>query len=125
MLGKPLMLIIFQIISEFDQILSLLIKTRSFRAINNIRIYNSGCNPDGVYIHIPFCRRRCYYCDFPIKVVGDRSTTIDNESQVYTDLLTKEIILTKVCSGKEKKLNTIYFGGGTPSLLPDQCNKKP
>lgn len=67
------------------------------------------------YIHIPFCRRRCYYCDFPVSVVGDRlhgdsSGTISH----YVDVLCQEIAIT-TASGKS--LETIFFGGGTPSLL--------
>jgi putative oxygen-independent coproporphyrinogen III oxidase len=67
------------------------------------------------YIHIPFCRRRCYYCDFPISVVGDRggksaSTMIDD----YIAALIQDIQLT---TGIKHPLQTIFFGGGTPSLL--------
>jgi putative oxygen-independent coproporphyrinogen III oxidase len=75
--------------------------------------------PTSAYIHIPFCRRRCFYCDFPIFVVGN---TLRGENSLgidqYVKILCQEINTTRVY-GQEKsqKLNTIFFGGGTPSLL--------
>ena len=68
------------------------------------------------YIHIPFCRRRCYYCDFAISVVGD--SPLKNESAMvvdYVNYLCQEI---KISATKNDPLTTIFFGGGTPSLLP-------
>jgi oxygen-independent coproporphyrinogen-3 oxidase len=73
------------------------------------------------YVHIPFCRRRCYYCDFPVTVVGDRlrgdaSGTI----RQYVGWLSEEIVATPP---SDTPLRSIFFGGGTPSLLdPDQVN---
>lgn len=67
------------------------------------------------YIHIPFCRRRCFYCDFPISVVGDQRR--GNNSQAirqYVDRLCQEI---RATTTQGKPLDTIFFGGGTPSLL--------
>ncbi|WP_315791535.1 radical SAM family heme chaperone HemW [Fischerella sp. JS2] len=74
--------------------------------------------PTSVYIHIPFCRRRCFYCDFPISVVGDRlrGETSGTISQ-YVDFLCQEIAIASVFS---QSLQTIFFGGGTPSLLSVQ-----
>ena len=71
--------------------------------------------PTAVYLHIPFCRRRCYYCDFPISVVGDKkgkaaSFMIDE----YIAALIKDIQLTPAIA---LPIQTIFFGGGTPSLL--------
>lgn len=71
--------------------------------------------PSAAYIHIPFCRRRCYYCDFPISVLGDRggqsaSTLVED----YILALIKDIQLTP---STKQPLKTIFFGGGTPSLL--------
>jgi putative oxygen-independent coproporphyrinogen III oxidase len=67
------------------------------------------------YIHIPFCRRRCYYCDFPVFVVGDRQTgATSGNIQLYVEQLGREIA-TQVNYGRT--LTTIFFGGGTPSLL--------
>jgi putative oxygen-independent coproporphyrinogen III oxidase len=71
--------------------------------------------PLAAYIHIPFCRRRCFYCDFPISVVGDKkrgetSVTIDQ----YVEVLCQEIAITPTFG---QPLQTIFFGGGTPSLL--------
>lgn len=74
--------------------------------------------PTSAYIHIPFCRRRCFYCDFPISVVGDRlrGETSGTISQ-YVDFLCQEIALAPVFG---QSLQTIFFGGGTPSLLSVQ-----
>ncbi|MCC5628066.1 radical SAM family heme chaperone HemW [Nostoc sphaeroides CHAB 2801] len=67
------------------------------------------------YVHIPFCRRRCFYCDFPVSVVGDRlrGETSGTISQ-YVEVLCQEIAITPAFS---QPLKTIFFGGGTPSLL--------
>ena len=73
-------------------------------------------SPTAAYIHIPFCRRRCYYCDFAISVVGDSPLKKDSKTVIdYVDNLCKEIQLT---ANKKQPLNTVFFGGGTPSLLP-------
>jgi putative oxygen-independent coproporphyrinogen III oxidase len=67
------------------------------------------------YIHIPFCRRRCYYCDFPISVVGDRTQGDDSGAIVqYINVLNQEILTTPSWG---QPLQTVFFGGGTPSLL--------
>lgn len=71
--------------------------------------------PSSAYLHIPFCRRRCYYCDFPVSVVGDKATGNTSGTIVqYVELLCQEIKTTPRlgCS-----LKTVFFGGGTPSLL--------
>jgi len=61
-----------------------------------------------LYVHVPFCRLVCAYCDFV--TVGGRAGEIPR----YADALLGELAL-RPASGK---LSTIYFGGGTPSLLP-------
>jgi putative oxygen-independent coproporphyrinogen III oxidase len=73
--------------------------------------------PSAAYVHVPFCRRRCFYCDFPISVIGDRLRGEASGSIVqYVDWLCQEIRATSASSGG-KSLQTIFFGGGTPSLL--------
>ena len=71
--------------------------------------------PRSAYIHIPFCRRRCFYCDFPIAVAGDRARGETSlRMQTYVDALCREIQVTPVLGAN---LETVFFGGGTPSLL--------
>ncbi|WP_051039020.1 radical SAM family heme chaperone HemW [Chamaesiphon minutus] len=71
--------------------------------------------PTAAYIHIPFCRRRCYYCDFPVFVVGDRHNGASSGNiQLYVDRLATEIV-TQI--NYHRPLETVFFGGGTPSLL--------
>ena len=79
--------------------------------------------PSGAYIHIPFCRRRCHYCNFPVSVVGDsrKSALIAGESYVKT--LFKEIEVTQELLNEKRPLETLYFGGGTPSLLSNSRKK--
>ncbi|MEM9903402.1 MAG: radical SAM family heme chaperone HemW [Cyanobacteria bacterium P01_D01_bin.44] len=71
--------------------------------------------PLSAYLHIPFCRRRCFYCDFPISVVGNqlRGETSGTMAQ-YVERLCAEIAGTPVLGGG---LKTVFLGGGTPSLL--------
>lgn len=63
----------------------------------------------GIYLHIPFCHKACHYCDFHF------STSLKNKPAMVKALL-KEMELRKDYVNGEK-INTIYFGGGTPSLL--------
>src|SRR6476646_10198402 len=63
----------------------------------------------GIYIHIPFCKQACNYCDFHF------STSLKNK-EAFLEALKKEIVLQKEYLNGEK-ISTIYFGGGTPSLL--------
>ncbi len=67
----------------------------------------------GVYVHIPFCLSRCAYCDFISSVLTDES-----QLDTYVEHIRKEIRLLRE-SGlfNEHEIDTIYFGGGTPSLL--------
>lgn len=68
--------------------------------------------PHSVYIHIPFCVRKCAYCDF--LSFPDRLSA----KEAYVDALCKEIRLTPSFFGKnEDYVETVYLGGGTPSLL--------
>jgi oxygen-independent coproporphyrinogen-3 oxidase len=67
--------------------------------------------PKSLYLHIPFCKRRCFYCDFAITTGGE------NLKQQYVDVLCQEIALTVAEIPPVETLQTIFFGGGTPSLL--------
>jgi oxygen-independent coproporphyrinogen-3 oxidase len=71
--------------------------------------------PSSAYLHIPFCRRRCFYCDFPVYVVGDRKDG-NNSAAIcrYLAVLEEEISITESFC---QPLETVFFGGGTPSLL--------
>ncbi|MBF2057177.1 MAG: coproporphyrinogen III oxidase [Cyanobacterium sp. T60_A2020_053] len=69
-----------------------------------------------VYIHIPFCRRRCFYCDFPVTVLGDSAgSKYSNWQKEYVSFLCEEIAVT--AENNSAIIETIFFGGGTPSLL--------
>src|SRR5688572_5943661 len=63
----------------------------------------------GIYLHIPFCRSRCSYCDF---ATGMYESGL---AQRYVEALVTEI--NSFAGGTAEEIDTIYFGGGTPSLL--------
>lgn len=78
----------------------------------------------GIYLHIPFCKSRCSYCDFATDVYRS-----DDAVERYVEALCKEISAfpahvkpTATAGGND--IDTIYFGGGTPSLLtPEQLGR--
>lgn len=63
----------------------------------------------GIYIHIPFCRKRCHYCDF------FKSTDITQKARLLEGL--KKELQSRACEMDSEAIHTIYFGGGTPSVL--------
>lgn len=70
----------------------------------------------GIYIHIPHCLQKCHYCDFPTVLLSDGP-----DLDLYTDLILKELNLTLLT---KRPLSSIYFGGGTPSLIGPKRIKK-
>ncbi len=63
-----------------------------------------------VYFHVPFCKQACHYCNFHF------STSLKNKNLLLKAML-KELELRKAEFSKTERVNSIYFGGGTPSLL--------
>lgn len=82
--------------------------------MNNL--YEKYKPSQGIYVHIPHCLQKCHYCDFPT-VLLDQSPDLD----AYTDLIENELELQIL---ETKEISSIYFGGGTPSLLgPDRIRR--
>ena len=73
-------------------------------------------DPLGLYLHIPFCRKRCLFCYF--KVYTDKNAS---EIEVYLDALIKENeIYSRTAAFQGRQLRFAYFGGGTPSYISDK-----
>ncbi len=82
------------------------------------RLAPIGWPPRSAYLHIPFCHRRCFYCDFPVVPLGDRASADAGAPgsasiAAYLQLLHREI----AAAPAGPPLSTVYVGGGTPSLL--------
>jgi len=66
----------------------------------------------GIYIHIPFCKQACYYCDFHF------STNLEMKEQMV-EAICKELLM-RGPEFFEETFDSIYFGGGTPSMLNEE-----
>jgi len=73
------------------------------------RVTPKSPSPVGLYIHIPFCHARCGYCDF-VTFAGQEDRIDD-----YVDELCEEVRL----NSSHINISTVFFGGGTPSLLDE------
>jgi len=75
-----------------------------------------GDTPFGVYVHVPFCRTRCGYCDFNTYTASELGGGASQAA--YPELVAQEIDLAaKVLPATGTPVNTVFFGGGTPTLL--------
>jgi putative oxygen-independent coproporphyrinogen III oxidase len=73
--------------------------------------------PFGVYVHIPFCQTRCGYCDFNTYTAAELGSGVSRGS--YADTVLAEVRLAgAVLDGRTPIASTVFFGGGTPTLLP-------
>lgn len=68
--------------------------------------------PYSIYLHIPFCRHRCGYCDF------NTYAGLEGMMADYATAMCREIELAGLSAGERLPVHTVFFGGGTPSLLP-------
>jgi putative oxygen-independent coproporphyrinogen III oxidase len=76
-----------------------------------------GCHPFGIYVHVPFCRTRCGYCDFNTYTAAELGSGASRGS--YAGLAVAEIRLARRVLGEQSgPVATVFFGGGTPTLLP-------
>jgi len=74
--------------------------------------------PFGVYVHVPFCATRCGYCDFNTYTATELGSGASRDS--YADTVAAEIGLAgRVLGSAAPAVSTVFFGGGTPTLLPD------
>jgi Coproporphyrinogen III oxidase and related Fe-S oxidoreductases len=98
--------------------------------------YSDEDEGTGFYIHIPYCRRRCHYCDFAIVPIGSKEQSDKalsgfrrmDESYRHAvnteiDLLVQSLTKIETRGNKVIPLSSIYFGGGTPSLAPIETIK--
>lgn len=70
----------------------------------------------GLYVHVPFCRRICPYCDFAVTPLGGRAAA--RRFADYREALLGELHLRAEAASGPAPADTVYFGGGTPSLAP-------
>lgn len=70
--------------------------------------------PHSLYLHVPFCRHRCSYCDF------NTYAGLEHLVGEYVRALCREIELLGEAAGERLPVHTLFFGGGTPSLLPPE-----
>jgi putative oxygen-independent coproporphyrinogen III oxidase len=76
-----------------------------------------GRAPFGVYVHVPFCQTRCGYCDFNTYTAAELGSGASRDT--YAALAIKEVRLAgRVLAGRAGRVQTVFFGGGTPTLLP-------
>jgi oxygen-independent coproporphyrinogen-3 oxidase len=75
------------------------------------RMDQVGMETYSVYLHIPFCVHRCGYCDF------NTYAGLEELIPAYTQALCREILFSAEHSGERLPVHTVFFGGGTPSLL--------
>jgi putative oxygen-independent coproporphyrinogen III oxidase len=70
----------------------------------------------GVYLHVPFCASRCGYCDFNTYTAAELGDGVSRES--YIDTVLGELRLAARVLGTRPRVDTVFVGGGTPTLLP-------
>ncbi|MFY8204960.1 MAG: radical SAM protein, partial [Actinomycetes bacterium] len=82
---------------------------------NLTNLFDLVNKPFSLYVHVPYCSKRCGYCDFNTYTPSE----LDREDQIesWLNSAVKEIELARRVLQEELTIDTIFFGGGTPSLL--------
>lgn len=80
--------------------------------------YARGGRPFGLYVHVPFCAVRCGYCDFNTYTLGELAGARGATTAAYAVGARAEIRLAGEVLRPGRALDTVFFGGGTPTMLP-------
>ena len=79
-----------------------------------------GSRPFGIYVHVPFCTTRCGYCDFTTYTAEELGPGVSRAAYADTAMLelrlARDVLARR--SGSVPPVETVFFGGGTPTLLP-------
>ncbi|MGB9374087.1 MAG: radical SAM family heme chaperone HemW [Jiangellales bacterium] len=87
--------------------------------LSNRSLATLGSRPFGVYVHVPFCATRCGYCDFNTYTADELGTTPGASRAGWADAVLAEWRLARTVLGASRPpIDTVFFGGGTPTLLP-------
>jgi putative oxygen-independent coproporphyrinogen III oxidase len=82
-----------------------------------VALESAAQTPFGFYVHIPFCATRCGYCDFNTYTAEELGNGVSRST--WADTLLSEVRLARDVMGRHARpVSTIFFGGGTPTLLP-------
>src|SRR4051794_23653997 len=76
----------------------------------------AAARPLGIYLHVPFCATRCGYCDFNTYTATELGADVSQATYVDTALL--ELELAAKVLGDDRRVDIVFVGGGTPTLLP-------
>ncbi|MGN6576245.1 MAG: radical SAM family heme chaperone HemW [Nocardioides sp.] len=88
-------------------------------ALPEAAVAGLGQRPFGLYVHVPFCRVRCGYCDFNTYTADELGDAPGASRTSYADAAIAEIRQArKVLGDADLRVDTVFFGGGTPTLLP-------
>ncbi|MEN0072217.1 MAG: radical SAM family heme chaperone HemW, partial [Propionicimonas sp.] len=71
-----------------------------------------------LYLHVPFCATRCGYCDFNTYTAAELGSAPGASQRAYLDAVRAELDLALAVLGRARPVTTVFFGGGTPTLLP-------
>ena len=78
-----------------------------------------GTRPFGFYVHVPFCTVRCGYCDFNTYTASELGDVPGASRSTYADAAVAEVrFARRVLGNADVPVGTVFFGGGTPTLLP-------
>ena len=79
----------------------------------------SAGRPLGIYVHVPFCRVRCGYCDFNTYTAEELGDAPGASRSTYAEAVIAEVRLARTVLGDvDRPVSTVFLGGGTPTLLP-------
>jgi oxygen-independent coproporphyrinogen-3 oxidase len=77
---------------------------------NQTDVFSGPLTPLSIYVHLPFCEKKCFYCDFYSEIVSPEIR------ESYLQLIRRELLL-REDEFKGRQVLSVYFGGGTPSLI--------
>jgi len=85
----------------------------------HVALTRLGAAPFGLYIHVPFCSVRCGYCDFNTYTATELGRSPGATQSSYAEAAIEEVRLARrILGGRDLPVDTVFFGGGTPTLLP-------